>query len=629
MRFSLQDVKKQVQRRGDELYVSLHFLRSGELRDEIERLIAYYERMLGQPQRQFSLDEARACIGDYRIANCLIATLNAWYTWRQPDWATVLHRLERENLAGTDPYQDHLQALESAGITSPIQLRLALFNYVNEHHQGFLGEKTRIQALQTFSDMYKLCVSTLEYLLALDSDEEAVLVRDVPQAPEANAVAALYNQCAFEAALANASNVRVVIDCNAWSDTQQGDSTARETVGTGVGVVIKRLSYLARRLGVYYDLAYRVSARDTPTFLLELTLYGPQEMTGVPQQYGQRLARLCRTLLGYGLAQRQNTRAARARITPGTIVEAEATVHFLQRVYYFRMDSNLLQLLPSAATDERGVSDTTSLFDSSVEQTFAEAFGSLERSQGVDGWRLEREPEPLLLEQGIFIPDFALTRAGRRLYIEIIGFWTPAYRERKIQKLYQLRGRKDLVLAIPEEARSVFASIIADFPIVWYDGQLSVTELLRMLRSRYDDFAERLASIDVEAVRERVRNEGVLTIGYLQSMPQLLHSYRRSELQRAVEQVVCADIAFAAGVGLYHIDTLEQLRSSFVEWIGAVEQLPLADVLRELRIRWRPTYSQLANCEDATLEALLDLWPEVHVRRTSIFDAVVEVSAWT
>jgi predicted nuclease of restriction endonuclease-like RecB superfamily len=628
VRFSLQDVKKQVQRRGDELYVSLHFLRPGELRAEIERLITYYERMLGQPQRQFSLDEARACLGDYRVANCLIATLNAWYTWRQPCWAEVLHPLVGGNPEGTDP----LQAFESAGITSPIQLRLALFNYVNEHHQGFLGEKTRIQALQTFAGMYRLSVSTLEYLLALDSDEEAVLVRHAPQALEADEVAALYNQWVFEAALANASNVRVVIDCNAWSDTQQGNSTGSETIGTGVGAAVKRLSYLARRLGVYYDLAYRVSARDTPTFLLELTLYGPQEMTGVPQQYGQRLARLCRTLLDYGLSQWQNKRGARARVTPGAIVEAEATVHFLQRVYCFRMDSNLLQLLqllPSTATDERGVSDISSLFDSSVEQTFAEAFRALERSQGVDGWRLEREPEPLLLERGIFIPDFALTRAGRRLYIEIIGFWTPAYRERKIQKLHQLRGRNDLLLAIPEEARTVFASIIADFPIVWYDGQLSVTELLRVLRSRYDDFAERLASIDVEAVRERVRSEGVLTVGYLQSMPQLLHSYRRSELQRAFEQVVCADIAFAAGVGLYHIDTLEQLRSSFVEWIGAVEQLPLADVLRELRMRWPPTCSKLANCEDATLEALLDLWPEVHVRRTSIFDAVVEVSAWT
>jgi hypothetical protein len=66
---------------------------------------------------------------------------------------------------------------------------------------------------------------------------------------------------------------------------------------------------------------------------------------------------------------------------------------------------------------------------------------------------------------------------------------------------------------------------------------------------------------------------------------------------------------------------MEQLRTSFVEWIGSVGKLPLADVLRESRIRW-PT---LADCEDAALEAMFGLWPEVRVHRTSIFEAMVEV----
>src|SRR5215831_237269 len=114
VRFSLQDVKKQVQRRGSELYVSLHFLRSGELYTEIERLVAYHEHLLGRPQRQFSQEEARACIGDYRLAHCLIATLSAWYTWRQNDWAETIQQL---------PHAAGIQAqLEPAGITSPAQL---------------------------------------------------------------------------------------------------------------------------------------------------------------------------------------------------------------------------------------------------------------------------------------------------------------------------------------------------------------------------------------------------------------------------------------------------------------------------------------------------------------------------
>ena len=44
--------------------------------------------------------------------------------------------------------------------------------------------------------------------------------------------------------------------------------------------------------------------------------------------------------------------------------------------------------------------------------------------------------------------------------------------------------------------------------------------------------------------------------------------------------------------------------------------------MSEMRTRW----SMFTECEDATLEALLALWPEVQVQRSSIFDAVVELT---
>ncbi len=144
MRFSLQDIKKQVHRRGDELFVSLHFLRPGELHTEIDRLVAYHEQLLGQPQRHFSIDDARACIGDYRLAHCLVTTLSAWYSWRQPAWQVAVQRLGSETLA----------RFEEAGITSPLHLRLALFNYVNEHYSGFLDTRVRPGALAKFAALY-------------------------------------------------------------------------------------------------------------------------------------------------------------------------------------------------------------------------------------------------------------------------------------------------------------------------------------------------------------------------------------------------------------------------------------------------------------------------------------------
>src|SRR5260370_1279892 len=546
MRFSLQDIKKHVHRRGGELFVSLHFLRPGEPHTEIDRLVAYHEQLLGQSQRHFSIDDARACIGDYRLAHCLVATLSAWYSWRQTAWQVAVQRLGSETLA----------RFEEGGIASPLHLRLALFNYVNEHYSGFLDTRVRPEALAKFAALYcgkdeqqALSVPDLEYLLALDSDVEALLVRDAPLPPSSAEVAALYNQWVFEAALFNASDVHFVIDCNAFTRAQRAGN---DMYTAGIGAVIKRLCYLARKLGVYYDLAYEAdpASGSTSPAILHLTLYGPQAMTGAPHP---------------------------------------------------------------------------------------EAFHALANSDGADGWQLERAPEPLLLNpvvgettssttlQGIFIPDFALTRGNRRIYVEILGFWTTSYRERKLAKLQPLVERGDLVLAIPVQAREGFTSLGANFPIVEYDGQLSATDLLKVLRSRYDDLAERLARIDVDSVRKRIENAGLLSE---RACYELLHCYRRSELVRAAERVAGESIAFTPGVGLYRVEWLEQMRVSCVKWLGDGrregedrEPLSLSRVLTWIRTHW----PALAACEDATLEAIIGLWPEVRILRSSIFEATVAI----
>lgn len=605
MRFSLQDVKKSV--RGRDMSVSLHFLRSGEVHAEIERLIAYHERLLGKPQRNFSLDDARACIGDYRLAHCLIASLSNWYNWRSRVWNDVIQEMIP------------LPILDD--ITSPIYLRLALYNYVNLHHQGFLDTHTRSIALQTFAELHSLHITDLEYLLVMDGEDEAILVRDAPEPPSAEEVAALYNQWVFEAALFSSSNVHFVIDCKAFGTMQQQtDSQADSMVATGMGMVIKRLCYLAHRLGVYYDLAYDaqeslLEMQGTPE-RLHLTLYGPQEVTGTPQQYGMRLARLCRLLLGYAVPKAGRTK--KGQVLSGAILEAEATIHFLQRAYTFKMDAYLLQLLPPSANLSQDTTPASTVFDSSIEQSFSAAFVSLATSQGADGWRLEREPEPLLLSSSIFIPDFALTRGKRRIYVEILGFWTPSYRERKIQKLQQLLDRDDLLLAIPIEAKDAFASIAPHFPIVYYDGQLSATHVLQMLHTRYDDFAERLELINVSEVRERVLCEGLLSERLCYD---LLHCYRRSELPQAANYVVEDDILFMPGIGLYSLVWLVHLKSSVTAWLCGMHGAALSDVVQEMRQRW----PELSGCEDTTIEALLSLWPEIQIRRASIFEAVIEV----
>jgi hypothetical protein len=133
-------------------------------------------------------------------------------------------------------------------------------------------------------------------------------------------------------------------------------------------------------------------------------------------------------------------------------------------------------------------------------------------------------------------------------------------------------------------------------------------------------------------VRKRIESEGLLPE---RACYTLFHCYRRSELQRAAEQIISEAIAFTPGVGFYHVHSLEHLRNSFVEWLeertrrsGEVEgndpgdPLLLPWVIQESRSHW----PMLAACENATIEALISLWPEVHISRSSIFEATIAIS---
>ena len=67
-------------------------------------------------------------------------------------------------------------------------------------------------------------------------------------------------------------------------------------------------------------------------------------------------------------------------------------------------------------------------FDSMVEAHLYKEHRALEQQGYTHGWRLQREPDPLLAPGIVLIPDFAFVRGDTRVFMEIAGFWSPTYR---------------------------------------------------------------------------------------------------------------------------------------------------------------------------------------------------------
>ena len=537
MRLSLDDLKKTITRRGGQPFLTPYLLRPGELEAPIEALIGLHDAWLDRPRASFPDDRPSELIGDYRLARSLVACLGEWYEWRSPAWPGSADEAEAHALAERD-------------ITSPGDLRLALYDHVNAVAGGYLPSAARESVLDAFAATSGLRRATLDELLALDADDRAVLVRIEGSTPSARELAARYNQRAVEALLFSSASVEWLIPADA------GDGS-----GGGLGTVVKRICFLARTMGVQYDVAFEqpIATDDVPGYELQLprvaerphsyaltsldslrrplsiTLYGPQEVMGAPNQYGERLTRLCRALLGY-----RRQRAGKAALS-GKGLRGAARVYLHGRSVTFLLDEQLLSLMDASSPAQRRpislaepLQPDDAAFDSSLERMLHDEFAALERAGEAHGWRLEREPEPLIVGETILVPDFAVTRGFKRVYLEIAGYWRPGYRERKVRKLNALRDSVTQLVAAPQSGRADFAALDPAIPVLWYANRVSAAALLALLDRAYDDFPQRLAALDPAQIRAEVQLRGCVPPTEAST---LLHCYTRNELSAALAHI--------------------------------------------------------------------------------------------
>ncbi len=116
-------------------------------------------------------------------------------------------------------------------------------------------------------------------------------------------------------------------------------------------------------------------------------------------------------------------------------------------------------------------------FDSSVEESFARRFGP-ER----DGWRLIREGAILHDGQTTFVPDFVFRHAdGREVFMEIVGFWTPQYLEKKRQTIRRFAVSQRIVLAVARRILRGAGRLPAD--VIVYRTALKIEPVLAALNA--------------------------------------------------------------------------------------------------------------------------------------------------
>ncbi|WP_335999666.1 DUF790 family protein [Halorientalis halophila] len=205
-----------------------------------------------------------------------------------------------------------------------------------------------------------------------------------------------------------------------------------------------------KRLRLMYEIRRTEDGR-------EVVVTGPDALFRTSRRYGTRFARLLRTVAGtveWELTATINDRGTERELR---LTDADVSV-----------------------PDAEPVTEMT--FDSGVEADFATRFRSLDLD-----WELVREPEPLAAGAHVVIPDFAFDYefADFRVFFEIMGFWTPEYVEKKLERLAAVEDVEMLVAV--DESLGVGEEIDArDHRAIPYSSTVRLKDVRRALR-RYED----------------------------------------------------------------------------------------------------------------------------------------------
>jgi predicted nuclease of restriction endonuclease-like RecB superfamily len=346
----------------------------------------------------------------------------------------------------------------------PVSARTTVFEEASKRRIATTQQKQ--QLLVELSARMNLLPGELEESMFKDLEEEQVLTAFDPVSPLLLVQA--YNLSLAQTALFKSVSMEFVASGN-W----------------------KRIFRDIKRFGLMYSVEKREENDRYAVFL-----DGPLSLFKMTERYGTSLAKLLPTIV------------------------AGDSWSFNAEIIDRRKNNRILRFEENkgSAPEFAGLFDREeeSLFDSSVEERFASKFNSLST-----GWELRREPEPLIAGSYVLIPDFSLEKYGFKIFMEIVGFWTKEYIERKLSKLASLTPDTRIIVALNEslhcseaklaEVKSKAVMLLTysrEVPVDAITSYLKTIEqaaeekLVEELRTNKNDFTGKVVSLE-QVARDR------------------------------------------------------------------------------------------------------------------------------
>ena len=406
--------------------------------------------------------------------------------------------------------------INSNNLHDPVNIRKELFQESSK--RGFaLTEFARREIIETVAS--RINVSSNDIIDVMWSDLEENLVLEWFDVLSPEQLLAWYNLSLMQTLLFNCTKLEFSV-----------------TGGSNWKHILRDI----KRLGLMYNLQYKAvedekqainidktdSYRDIKfinisntdrknSSIIICSLDGPLSIFKLTERYGTSIAKILPSIIS------TETWSLKAWIV-------RKTMSLGKKIYEFKMLKNNAPPLSREPYYDKGRNKERKItlytakessqivyFDSGVEEKFSTRF-----EQSASGWKLIREPDPLILSNGkALIPDFAFEKYGIRIYLEIVGFWTKEYLETKIQKIADLtktiqteNNTVDFFIAVNDAGYASSNSNIKE-KLAWEKITSSISKE-RLIFYKNDKvpikpFLDYLKSIDIKMIERIANNNSV------------------------------------------------------------------------------------------------------------------------
>lgn len=327
----------------------------------------------------------------------------------------------------------------------PVKARLTVYDVINRLYGGFLpSEQFREAVLKRAATI--LGVDELELEESMYSDSEDAIVVEEFKRIGTSELLKEYNLALLQTALFKATSMTIETSASGWE--------------------IKPLLRDVKFRGLMY-IAYKINK------CVRIVLDGPSSLIKMTTRYGTAMAKVIPRIISLS---DWSIRATVVRKVSGR-----------PRYLTLSIDDSKRKLFPESKVEIES-------FDSVVERDFYRVVQQA-------GWRVEREPEPLVSDGNIVIPDFKVSRNGIDLYVEIVGYWTAEYLKRKIEKL---KGLKDKIVILADKRLACSSLQRLPMEVVYYDGKVTPIQVYKAL-SKYSK--KPVGMVDIEAISRVLKGE--------------------------------------------------------------------------------------------------------------------------